>query len=63
MTDTLPPLLLARLNHVGIACLDIDAAIAMYARLFGATVSTPPFDVSRPSSNAAVIFLQLMAGN
>jgi methylmalonyl-CoA/ethylmalonyl-CoA epimerase len=33
----LPPLLLGRLNHVGIACVSIDETIAMYGRLFGAT--------------------------
>jgi hypothetical protein len=43
----LPELLLGRLNHVGIACPSIDAAIAMYGRLFGATVSRAPFDCRR----------------
>ncbi len=52
-----PPLLLGRLNHVGIACPDIDATIAMYATLFGAVVSTPPFDL--PAQGVRVAFIDV----
>lgn len=53
----LPPLLLGRLNHVGIACPSIDAAIAMYGRLFGGVVSTPPFDM--PAQGVRVAFIDV----
>ena len=56
MTD-LPPLLLGRLNHVGIACASIEAAVAMYGRLFGATVSTPAFDL--PAQGVRVAFIDV----
>jgi methylmalonyl-CoA/ethylmalonyl-CoA epimerase len=55
--ETLPELLLGRLNHVGIACVSIDATIAMYARLFGASVSTPPFDL--PAQGVRVAFIDV----
>ncbi|WP_353216230.1 methylmalonyl-CoA epimerase [Sandarakinorhabdus sp.] len=50
-------MLLGRLNHVGIACPSIDAAIAMYGRLFGAVVSTPPFDL--PAQGVRVAFIDV----
>lgn len=53
----LPPLLLGRLNHVGIACVSIDATVAMYERLFGATVSTPAFDL--PAQGVRVAFIDV----
>lgn len=53
----LPPLLLGRLNHVGIACVSIDATIAMYGRLFGATVSRAPFDM--PAQGVRVAFIDV----
>ncbi|GGE20456.1 lactoylglutathione lyase [Polymorphobacter glacialis] len=53
----LPPLLLGRLNHVGIACVSIDATVAMYARLFGATVSVPAFDL--PAQGVRVAFIDV----
>lgn len=53
----LPPLLLGRLNHVGIACPSIDAAVAMYGRLFGATVSAPAFDL--PAQGVRVVFIDV----
>ena len=53
----LPPLLLGRLNHVGIACPDLDAAIAMYGTLFGATVSRAPFDL--PAQGVRVAFIDV----
>lgn len=54
---TLPPLLLGRLNHVGIACVSIDETIAMYGRLFGATVSRAPFDM--PAQGVRVAFIDV----
>lgn len=54
---SLPPLLLGRLNHVGIACPDLDAAIAMYGSLFGATVSKAPFDL--PAQGVRVAFIDV----
>ncbi len=51
----LPDLLLGRLNHVGIACVSIDATIGMYETLFGATVSTPPFDLVAQGVRVAFI--------
>jgi methylmalonyl-CoA/ethylmalonyl-CoA epimerase len=56
MSD-LPPLLLGRLNHVGIACPSIDDQVAMYGRLFGATVSTPAFDL--PAQGVRVAFIDV----
>ncbi len=55
--ETLPPLLLGRLNHVGIACVSIDATIATYGRLFGATVSRAPFDL--PAQGVRVAFIDV----
>ena len=55
--EALPELLLGRLNHVGIACPDIDATIAMYRSLFGAVVSTPPFDL--PAQGVRVAFIDV----
>lgn len=57
MTPPLPPMLLGRLNHVGIACRDIDDTIAMYCRLFGATMTTPPFDL--PAQGVRVAFIEV----
>jgi methylmalonyl-CoA/ethylmalonyl-CoA epimerase len=52
-----PDVLLGRLNHVGIACVSIDATAAMYLRLFGATVSTPAFDL--PAQGVRVAFIDV----
>ncbi|WP_310498424.1 VOC family protein, partial [Sandarakinorhabdus sp.] len=57
MMDDLPPPLLGRLNHVGIACPDLDAAIANYARLYGASVSRAPFDM--PEQGVRVAFIDV----
>ena len=56
MTE-LPPLLLGRLNHVGIACVSIDKTAAMYERLFGASISTPAFDL--PAQGVRVAFIDV----
>ncbi len=56
MSD-LPPLLLGRLNHVGIACVSIDDTVAMYGRLFGATVSRAAFDL--PAQGVRVAFIDV----
>lgn len=56
MSD-LPPLLLGRLNHVGIACVSIDDTVAMYGRLFGATVSKAAFDL--PAQGVRVAFIDV----
>lgn len=55
--SALPPMLLGRLNHVGIACPSIEAALEMYQSLFGATVSTPPFDL--PAQGVRVAFIDV----
>jgi methylmalonyl-CoA/ethylmalonyl-CoA epimerase len=54
---TTPELLLGRLNHVGIACPSIDATIETYQSLFGATVSTAPFDL--PAQGVRVAFIDV----
>jgi len=56
LPETLP-LLLGRLNHVGIACPSIDDALVMHARLFGATVSTPKFEL--PAQGVSVAFIDV----
>ncbi len=53
----LPELLLGRLNHVGIACPSIDDAVAMYGRLFGATLAAPAFDL--PAQGVRVAFINV----
>ncbi len=53
----MPPLLLGRLNHVGIACVSIDDTVAMYERLFGATVSTAKFAL--PAQGVSVAFIDV----
>jgi methylmalonyl-CoA/ethylmalonyl-CoA epimerase len=53
----MPELLLGRLNHVGIACVSIDETVAMYERLFGATVSTPKFAL--PAQGVMVAFIDV----
>ena len=55
--SVLPPLLLGRLNHVGIACVSIDDTVAMYGRLFGATVSRAAFDL--PAQGVRVAFIDV----
>lgn len=52
-----PELLLGRLNHVGIACVSIEATVAMYERLFGARVSKPAFDL--PAQGVRVAFIDV----
>ena len=49
--------MIGRLNHVGIACPSIDAAIAVYADLYGAKVSRPKFDL--PEQGVSVAFIDL----
>ncbi|WP_156254419.1 methylmalonyl-CoA epimerase [Sandarakinorhabdus oryzae] len=56
MSD-LSPLLLGRLNHVGIACPSIEDAVDMYGRLFGATVSSAAFDL--PAQGVRVAFIDV----
>jgi len=55
--SVLPPLLLGRLNHVGIACVSIDDTLAIYGRLFGATVSRAKFDL--PAQGVRVAFIDV----
>ena len=47
---------LGPLNHVGIATPSIEAAIAMYRDLLGATVIREPFDL--PSQGVRVCFIE-----
>ncbi len=47
--------MLGRLNHVGIACVSIDATVAMYERLFGATVSRAKFELAAQGVSVAFI--------
>ncbi len=49
--------LLGRLNHVGIATPSIDATLAMYQNLFGATVSRPKFEL--PAQGVSVAFVDV----
>jgi methylmalonyl-CoA/ethylmalonyl-CoA epimerase len=49
--------LLGRLNHVGIATPSIDATLAMYQSLFGATVSRPKFEL--PAQGVSVAFVDV----
>lgn len=53
----LPPIMLGRLNHVGIACPSIDAMVETYQSLFGATLSTPAFDL--PAQGVRVAFIDV----
>ena len=46
---------LGRLNHVGVATKSIDASIAMYRDLMGATVTREPFDL--PEQGVKVCFV------
>ncbi|HMI19367.1 MAG TPA: VOC family protein, partial [Sphingomonas sp.] len=46
---------LGRLNHVGIATPSIDAAVAMYRELLGATVVHEPFNL--PAQGVRVCFI------
>src|SRR5205085_3230006 len=46
---------LGRLNHVGVAVPDIDAAIAFWREAMGATVITEPFDM--PAQGVRVCFV------
>ena len=46
---------LGRLNHVGVATPDIDAAIAFWREVMGATVVTEPFDM--PEQGVRVCFV------
>ena len=46
---------LGRLNHVGVATPSIDAAVAMYRDLLGATVIREPFDL--PAQGVRVCFV------
>ena len=46
---------LGRLNHVGIATLSIDASIAHYCDVLGATVISEPFDL--PAQGVRVCFV------
>lgn len=49
--------LIGRLNHVGVATPSIDAAVAMYRDLFGATVSKAKFAL--PEQGVWVCFIDL----
>jgi len=57
MGRAVPDLMLGRLNHVGIACVSIEATLAMYERVFGAKVSTPAFDL--PAQGVRVAFIDV----
>ncbi|OYW44866.1 MAG: methylmalonyl-CoA epimerase [Sphingomonadales bacterium 32-68-7] len=46
---------LGRLNHVGVATPDLDAAIAFWRETMGATVVTAPFDM--PEQGVRVCFV------
>ena len=46
---------LGRLNHVGIATPDLDAAITFWRKTMGATVVTEPFDM--PAQGVRVCFV------
>jgi methylmalonyl-CoA/ethylmalonyl-CoA epimerase len=46
---------LGRLNHVGVAVPDIDAAVAFWREAMGATVITAPFDM--PEQGVRVCFV------
>ena len=49
--------MIGRLNHVGIACPSIDAAVATYVGLYGATVSRAKFAL--PEQGVSVAFIDL----
>ncbi len=49
--------MIGRLNHVGIATPSIDTAVAMYADLYGATVSRPKFAL--PEQGVWVSFIDV----
>jgi len=49
--------MIGRLNHVGIATPDIDATLAMYRDLYGATVSRAKFAL--PEQGVSVAFIDL----
>jgi methylmalonyl-CoA/ethylmalonyl-CoA epimerase len=51
---------LGRLNHVGVAVPDIDAAIAFWREAMGATVVTEPFDM--PQQGVRVCFVDTPNG-
>ena len=51
---------LGRLNHVGVATPDIDAAIAFWRGTMGATQVTEPFDM--PAQGVRVCFVDTPAG-
>ena len=51
---------LGRLNHVGVATPDIDAAIAFWRETMGATVVTAPFDM--PEQGVRVCFVDTPNG-
>ena len=46
---------LGRLNHVGVATPDIEAAIAFWRDVMGATAITEPFDM--PAQGVRVCFV------
>ena len=49
--------MIGRLNHVGVATPSIDAALAMYGDLLGATSAGEPFDL--PAQRVRVCFIDL----
>jgi methylmalonyl-CoA/ethylmalonyl-CoA epimerase len=51
---------LGRLNHVGVATADIDAAIAFWRDVMGATSITEPFDM--PAQGVRVCFVNTPDG-
>ena len=51
---------LGRLNHVGVATPDIEAAIAFWRDVMGATAITEPFDL--PEQGVRVCFVETPAG-
>ena len=51
---------LGRLNHVGVATPDIEAAIAFWRDVMGATVITEPFDM--PAQGVRVCFVDTPSG-
>ncbi|HAV50989.1 MAG TPA: methylmalonyl-CoA epimerase, partial [Brevundimonas sp.] len=48
-------MMIGRLNHVGVATPSIDASVAMYRDLLGATKAHAPFDL--PAQGVRVCFI------
>ncbi|PZU62884.1 methylmalonyl-CoA epimerase [Sphingobium sp.] len=53
---------LGRLNHIGIATPDLEASIAFYRDVMGATVITEPFDLPEQGVKVAFVNTPQVAG-